>query len=37
MSMSPPGSPNYKRMPSRDDNVFNRLTSETKQSPMPEQ
>lgn len=37
MSMSPPGSPNYKRMSSRDDNVFNRLTSETKQSPKPEQ
>lgn len=36
MSMSPPGSPNYKRVSSRDDNVFNRLTSETKQSPLPE-
>lgn len=36
MSMSPPGSPNYKRISSRNDNVFNRLTCETKQSPKPE-
>lgn len=34
---SPPESPFHKRTGSiRDENVFNRLTSETKQSPMPE-
>jgi WD40 repeat protein len=35
---SPPESPFHRRIGSiRDENVFNRLTSETKQSPMPEQ
>jgi hypothetical protein len=34
---SPPESPFHRRVGStRDENVFNRLTSETKQSPMPE-